>query len=42
MNNEGNTLTDSQKIQVYTELYKVQLERFDKRRDFEWKVTIGL
>lgn len=35
-------MNDQEKIQSYIELYKIQLERYDKRRNFEWKVTMGL
>ena len=35
-------MNDEEKLKTYIELYKVKLERFDKRRNFEWKVTIGL
>ena len=30
------------RLQGFVELYKVQLERYDKRRDIEWKVTLSL
>lgn len=35
-------MEDKEKLKGYIELYKAQLERFDKRRDIEWKVTLGL
>jgi hypothetical protein len=35
-------MNDEQKAKLYLDLYKIQLERFDKRRDIEWKTSIGL
>lgn len=35
-------MDDHEKVQSFLELYKVQWGRYDKRRDFEWKVTLGL
>lgn len=35
-------VNEEEKAKAYIELYRIQLERFDKRRDIEWKVTIGL
>lgn len=35
-------MNDEEKTKTYIELYRIQLERFDKRRDIEWKVTMGL
>lgn len=31
-----------EKNEVYLKLYKIQWERYDQIRNFEWKVTIGL
>jgi hypothetical protein len=35
-------VNDYEKTQAFLELYKLQWDRYDKRRDFEWKVTLGL
>lgn len=35
-------MTDNEKATAFIELYKCQWQRYDKRRDFEWKVTLGL
>lgn len=34
-------MDDKEKLKGYIELYKAQLERFDKRRNIEWKVIFG-
>ncbi len=33
-------MEDVEKVKAYVELGKIQMDRFNKRRDIEWKVTI--
>lgn len=40
--NGGLSVNDQEKLGAYMELYKSQWDRYDKRRDIEWKVTMGL
>ena len=35
-------LSEKDKLQGYIEIYRIQLERFDKRRDIEWKVNMAI
>jgi len=35
-------MKESEKIQVYTELFKAYLNKFNKTRDIQWKLNIAL
>jgi hypothetical protein len=35
-------MNDDEKVTTYLELYKIQMQRFNSTRDFEWKINIAL
>ena len=35
-------MTELEKVQIYTELFKAYLDKFNKTRDIQWKLNIAL